>query len=73
MTKMLVVFSLIFLYACPAFAQPAKKAPDTGDAILGAFNEEVRFLQASVQGKKENTLGGVRFVSGTLNARPVVA
>jgi adenosylhomocysteine nucleosidase len=41
-------------------------------AILGAFDEEVRLLQASVQGKKESTIGGVRFVSGTLNGRSVV-
>ena len=41
-------------------------------AILGAFEEEVRLLQASVQGRKETTVGGIRFVSGTLNGKIVV-
>lgn len=72
MSKMLVVFFLIFACAGPGFAQPAKKAPGAVVAILGAFDEEVRLLQASVQGKKETTIGGIRFVSGTLNGRPVV-
>lgn len=72
MKKTLVVFSLILVYACPGFAQPAKKAPGLPIAILGAFDEEVRLLQASVQDKKESTVGGIRFVSGTLNGRAVV-
>jgi adenosylhomocysteine nucleosidase len=72
MKKTLVVFSLILVYACPGFTQPAQKAPGPVVAILGAFNEEVRLLQAAVQGKKESTFGGVRFVSGTLNGQSVV-
>jgi adenosylhomocysteine nucleosidase len=72
MSKTLVVFSLFFVCACSGIAQPAQKAPGAVVAILGAFDEEVRLLQASVQGKKESTIGGVRFVSGTLNGRSVV-
>jgi adenosylhomocysteine nucleosidase len=72
MSKTLVVFSLFFVYTCSGIAQPAQKAPGAVVAILGAFDEEVRLLQASVQGKKESTIGGVRFVSGTLNGRSVV-
>ncbi len=72
MSKTLVVFFLIFACTCPGFAQPAQKAPGAVVAILGAFDEEVRLLQASVQGKTESTIGGVRFVSGMLNGRLVV-
>jgi hypothetical protein len=57
MRKTLVVFSLFFVYACPGFAQPAKKAPGPVVAILGAFDEEVRLLQASVRDRKESTVG----------------
>ncbi|MCU0353083.1 MAG: 5'-methylthioadenosine/adenosylhomocysteine nucleosidase [Cytophagales bacterium] len=41
-------------------------------AILGAFDEEVRILQASLKDKKEETVNGVRFAIGTLNGRRVV-
>ena len=67
---------LVFLAAVAgANAQTLRNKTDAGEkvvAILGAFNEEVKLLQASVKDKKEQTVGGIRFVSGRLNGKPVV-
>jgi adenosylhomocysteine nucleosidase len=68
--------SFVFLTVIVASdAQPADNRPRPAEkvvAILGAFDEEVKLLQESVQNRKEQTVGGIRFVSGRLNGKPVV-
>lgn len=44
--------------------------PVTG--ILGAFDEEIKFLLTSVTNQKETFIQQTRFVEGTLNGKPVV-
>lgn len=41
-------------------------------AILGAFRDEVKLLEDSLQNKQEVTIKGIRFVRGDFRGRPVV-
>ena len=66
-----VLFSFVLLlFPANVFAQESEKQPIT--AILGAFHEEVRILQASLKGREEQKIRGLLFVTGTLNGRRVV-
>ena len=67
----LICISAILLYtSCnSAFHQPA---PQTITAILGAFDEEVIPLEEQLQDKHEQTIEGMKFVTGKLKERKVV-
>lgn len=53
--------------------QPAPApAPLTYTALLGAFGEEVKLIEASLDGATELILNGHRFVTGQLGRQPVV-
>ena len=67
----LICISAILLYtSCnSAFHQPA---PQPITAILGAFDEEVIPLKEQLQNKHEQTIEGIKFVTGRLKTRKVV-
>lgn len=70
MRRSLLVSFVFLLFFANVFAQNAKIQPVT--AILGAFHEEVRLLQASLKDRKEQKIQGLLFVTGLLNGRRVV-
>lgn len=75
MKKYCFSFLVILVATAGADAQPAGNRPRPAEkviAILGAFDEEVKLLQESVKDRKEQTVGGIRFVSGRLNGKLVV-
>jgi hypothetical protein len=50
--------------------QPAPSAPEV--AILGAMTVEVEELEQQLTNRKEQTVRGIRFVTGVLKGRTVV-
>ncbi len=69
MKKNYLPFLLWLLVSLQSFAQPTEKQNLT--VILGAFDEEVRILQESLKDKKEQTIEGIRCMTGVLNGRQV--
>ncbi|MBU1822260.1 MAG: 5'-methylthioadenosine/adenosylhomocysteine nucleosidase [Bacteroidetes bacterium] len=71
MKKILFSFLLITLWAgVDVNAQIYKEKEVT--ALLGAFSDEVKLLEESVQNKKVQVVHGIPFTTGTLNGRKVV-
>ncbi len=60
------IIILLFLFSIKIHAQK----PLT--AILGAFRDEVKLLEDSLQNKREVTVKGIRFVTGDFRGRTVV-
>lgn len=61
---------LLLLATQTTVAQLYKPEPVT--ALLGAFDEEVKLVQQSLQEPKTQTLNGIRFVTGRLGSQRVV-
>ena len=60
-----LLFSFVFfLSSFAGIAQNVGKQPVT--AILGAFHEEVRLLQASLTDRQEQRIQGLLFVTGKI-------
>jgi adenosylhomocysteine nucleosidase len=70
--KKLAYFILVctLFVATDSSAQIYKKKPIT--ALLGAFSDEVKLLEESVQNKKVKVIHGISFTTGKLNGRRVV-
>ncbi len=65
------LFSLILLFSVVSTnAQHYKPQPIT--ALLGAFDEEVKLVQQSLENPKTHTLNGIRFMTGQINGHEVV-
>ena len=61
---------LLLLIAPAAVAQLYKPRPLT--ALLGAFDEEVKLVQQSLENPKMKVLNGITFTTGRINGREVV-
>ncbi len=62
--------AIIGIAESASVAQVYKKKTVT--ALLGAFSEEVKLLEESVQRKRTRVIHGISFTTGTLNGRKVV-
>lgn len=61
---------LLLLIAHVAVAQRYETRPVT--ALLGAFDEEVKLVQQSLQNPKTQVLNGITFITGSINGHEVV-
>ena len=68
--KQILFLLFLLLTTQTAFAQRYKSEPIT--ALLGAFDEEVKLVQQSLNDPKTQTLNGIQFVTGRIGNRRVV-
>lgn len=66
------VMRLLLLIAALLLPAAAQAAPVKRIAIISAFAPEMEVLEHALRHRTEKTVGGVRFVSGTLDGRPVL-
>ena len=62
----------IYVYFFISFSLLSYGEEHSLTGILGAFNEEVILLEKSVSDRKEQTIEGIRFITGKLNGRNIV-
>jgi adenosylhomocysteine nucleosidase len=65
-----ILSAFLFFVTGLAIAQPNARRDLTG--IVGAFDEEIRFLLTHVEKKKEHVIQHLHFTEGVLHGRPVV-
>ena len=70
--KKIIYISLIWSLLLPLLALGIEAEPSSTVAILGAFDEEIRLLEAQLENSQTHTIEQLRFVTGLLNAQNVV-
>lgn len=64
------LFTLFLFLSQASLAQLYKPSPIT--ALLGAFDEELKLVQQSLQNPQTHTLNGITFMTGRINGHEVV-